>query len=285
MELCKIKHQKKTISKAHAQRSPAEADAYRKMMQKKTIRTASPKIVRPVYTKPKRPPDYVPTRTQKRIKAKRICNLERAPYPDDIEYYKRPKEHLRPRKHGPFIIDTPKPKWNDAIHIVVNQQLLSRGIPYRLPPSFNLSCMYEGKKFTLGTTARELILKHLDRKTPQYVRDLQGRAQKILLLKNHPENDVLHVRSRSQRWSTNHRTKMNHYACMADVQHIEDNNVPVDQPPTTSEPVIILEPMPARDPPTPKLDNITGANNITNDGTSRWKMQSGPTKMKRTHRL
>jgi hypothetical protein len=28
--------------------------------------------------------------------------------------------------------------------------------------------------------------------------------------------------------------------------------------------VIILEPIPARDPPTPKLDNVTGANNITN---------------------
>jgi hypothetical protein len=198
-EWCNIKNWAKTITKVHAQRSPAETHVHRKMMQKKTIRTASPKIVRPVYTKPERPTGYVSTRTQKRIKAKPLYSLKRAPYSDDIEYYKRPKEYLKPRKHGPFIINTPKPKWNDAVRIVVNEQLLSKGIPYRLPPSFNLSSIYEGKRFTLGVMAGELVLKHIDRKTPQYVWDLQGKAQKILLLKNHPENDVVHVKSRSQR--------------------------------------------------------------------------------------
>jgi hypothetical protein len=51
---------------------------------------------------------------------------------------------------------------------------------------------------------------------------------------------------------------------MADVQHIEDDNTPLNQPPIMSNPVIVLEPIPARDPPTPRLDNVTGANNITN---------------------
>jgi hypothetical protein len=137
-DYCKAQTQAKTIAKVHAQRSPAEMHAHRKMMQKKTLRTASPKIVRPVYTKPEKPPGYVSARTQKRIKAKRLYNLERAPYPDDIEYYKRPKEYLKPRKLGPFVNDIPKPKWDDAVHIVVNEQLLSKGIPYSLPSRFNL---------------------------------------------------------------------------------------------------------------------------------------------------
>jgi hypothetical protein len=233
------------------------------MMQKKTIWTASPKIVCPVYTKPERPTGYVSTQTQKRIKAKYLYNLKRAPYPDDIEYYRRPKEYLRPRKHGPFIIDTPKPNWNDAVHIVVNKQLLSKGIPYRLTPSFNLRSIYEGKRFTLGATARELILKNVAQKSLQYVRDLQGKAQKILLLKSHPENDVVHVKLQSQWWNATHQTKANHYACMADVQHLEDDNALVNQPPITSDPVIVLEPITARDPPTPKLANVTGANSTT----------------------
>jgi hypothetical protein len=85
---------KKVINKTHAQRSPAKTQAYRKMMHKKTIRTASRKIVRPAYTKPTRPAGYISVRTQKRIKARRMYNLERAPYPDDIEYYRTPKEYL-----------------------------------------------------------------------------------------------------------------------------------------------------------------------------------------------
>jgi hypothetical protein len=79
------------ITKVHAQRSPAEVRAYRKMMQQKTIWTASPKLIRPVYTKPVRPTSYVFARTQKQIKEKCLYNLERAPYPDDIEYYRKPK--------------------------------------------------------------------------------------------------------------------------------------------------------------------------------------------------
>jgi hypothetical protein len=206
---------------------------------------------------------------KKRIKAKRMYSLERAPYPDDIEYYRTPKEYLKPRKHGPFIDNTTKPNWNDAVRIVVNKQLSIKGIPYRLPRSFDLSSIYEGKRFTLGAAARQLILKHIDRKTPQYVKSLQSKAHNILLLKNHPENDVVHVKPRSQRWNPNHRTKPTHYACMADVQHANDNDTPVDQPPTTSDPVVILETIPVRDPPTPRLDNVTGANNITNiTGTS-----------------
>jgi hypothetical protein len=50
---------------------------------------------------------------------------------------------------------------------------------------------------------------------------------------------------------------------MADVQPVEDDNIPVNQPPTTVDPVIVLEPIP-RDPPTPRLDNVTGTHNVTN---------------------
>jgi hypothetical protein len=120
---------KRVINKTHAQRSPAETQAYRNMMHKKTIRTASPKIIRPVYTKPKRPSGYMSARMQKRIKARRMYSLERAPYPDDIEYYRTPKEYLKPRRHGPFIDNTPKPSWNDAVRIVVDKQLSTKGIP------------------------------------------------------------------------------------------------------------------------------------------------------------
>jgi hypothetical protein len=69
----------------------------------------------PVYSKPERPAGYVSAQTQKQIKAKPLYNLERAPYPDDIEYYKSPKEYLKPRKHGPFVNNVPKPKWDDAV--------------------------------------------------------------------------------------------------------------------------------------------------------------------------
>jgi hypothetical protein len=146
----------------------------------------------------------------------------------------------------------------------VNEQLLSKGIPYRLPRHFNLRSVYTNKKFKLSATARELILTHIAQKTPQYAKKLQTKAQNILLLKNHPENDVVQVKSRTQRWNTNHRDKITRHAYMADVQHVDSDTAPVNQPPTTSDPVVILEQIPPRDPPTPRLDNVTGANNVTN---------------------
>jgi hypothetical protein len=41
---------------------------HRKMMQKKTVQTASPKIVRPVYTKPEKPAGYVSAWTKKGLR-------------------------------------------------------------------------------------------------------------------------------------------------------------------------------------------------------------------------
>jgi hypothetical protein len=60
---CRIKEQaeinEKMSAKARTERSLSEATACRKMIQKKTIRNVSPKIIRPIYTKPVRPAGYV----------------------------------------------------------------------------------------------------------------------------------------------------------------------------------------------------------------------------------
>jgi hypothetical protein len=55
-------------------------------------------------------------------------------------------------------LSTTSQNWNGTMpsaHIVVNKQLLSKGNPYRLPPSFNLRCIYTGKRvIVLWATAR-----------------------------------------------------------------------------------------------------------------------------------
>ena len=160
--------------KPYNERSLAESNAYRKMSQKKTIRDPTPKPIRPNYTVTERPEGFVCDRTKNRMKSVRLYKLERAPYPDDIEYYKVPKERLRPRKAGPivprdYIQYQELPSVDQSLSVVVNDRLRRLGNPHRLPPFFGKVCpkklkgLYTGKDKILNKQARELIQEYITR--------------------------------------------------------------------------------------------------------------------------